>query len=322
MTLSVDVIVDALYRQGDNNLGVTLASLDGLPLPEWAPGAHINLHLRKNLIRQYSLTGKGDNPHQYEICIAREKISRGGSAYVHDVLRPGQIVTISEPKNLFPLVPAKKIILLAAGIGITPLYAMAEALEASGSSFILHYYIKSRSSAAFVRELSLPRLHGHCGFWYSSDGHSPRSHMPDELLMPEKDTHIYMCGPEGFMTQMTENALRQGWPLENIHTEAFRPPEASQTIDDNGAFTVTLASSGEQFRVPADKTIAVVLLENGVDVPLSCEMGMCGACLTPVVSGSVDHRDTVQSDTEKSADQQQIALCCSRSHSGELVVAL
>lgn len=124
------------------------------------------------------------------------------------------------------------------------------------------------------------------------------------------------------MTQMTENALRQGWQAACIHTEAFRPPALPQSVDDSGAFTVTLASTGEQFTVPADKTIAVVLLENGVDVPLSCEMGMCGACLTPVVSGTVDHRDTVQSEPEKSAEQQHIALCCSRSHSGELVVAL
>ncbi|WP_294911883.1 PDR/VanB family oxidoreductase [Tatumella sp. UBA2305] len=322
MTISFDVIVDALYRQGDNNLGVTLVSRDGRPLPDWTPGSHISLQLRNNLIRQYSLTGKGDNPFQYEICIAREKTSRGGSAYVHDVLRPGQVVSVSEPKNLFPLVPAKKVILLAAGIGITPLYAMAEELEATGVPFVLHYYLKSRNSAAFTRELSRPLQHGQCDFWYSSDGNSPRTHIPEELLTPAGDSHIYLCGPQGFMTQMTENAIRQGWQKASIHTEAFRPPELPQSVDDSGAFTVTLSSTGEQFTVPADKTIAVVLLENGVDIPLSCEMGMCGACLTPVVSGTVDHRDTVQSEGEKAADQQHIALCCSRSHSGELVVAL
>lgn len=320
MDIPVDVIVDAVWRQGENNLGVALVAADGQPLPRWAPGAHISLYLNNHLIRQYSLTGRGNDPYRYQICVARDQASRGGSAYIHDVLRPGQRLTISVPKNLFPLAASGPVILLAGGIGITPLYAMAEHLEASGTPFVLHYYLKKPGCGAFERELQRPLQHGNCRFWYSSDGDSPRHHIPEELLSPSAETHILLCGPEGFMTQMMNTALQYGWPEENIQTEAFGPPAVPQTAGVSDAFIITLASSGRQFRVPADKTIAAVLLENGVDVPLSCEMGICGACLTPVVSGRVDHRDTVQSDAEKSADQQQIALCCSRSHTAELVI--
>lgn len=211
---------------------------------------------------------------------------------------------------------------MAAGIGITPLYAMAEALEARGIPFVLHYYLKNYGDAAFISELSRPLRHGFCEIWYSSEGQSPRSHFPADLLSPASGTHLYLCGPEGFMETMTQNALQNGWHSGNIHTEAFRPAEQPENSACDDTFTVTLSSSGQRFSVPADKSIATVLTENGIDVPLSCEMGMCGACLTPVESGSVDHRDTAQSDQEKTGPRQQIALWCSRSHSDSLVIRL
>lgn len=322
MNETLNVIVDSLCRQGENSLGVTLASPNGQPLPSWTPGAHITLHLGEGLMRQYSLTGKGDSHAHYDICVARDRNSRGGSAYVHDILRPGQLVRISAPRNDFPLVSARKVILMAAGIGITPLYAMAESLEAAGIPFVLHYYLRKYGDAAFIRELSRPMRHGFCEVWYSSEGHSPRSHLPAELLSPQDGTHLYLCGPEGFMSAMAHSAAEKGWKEENIHREAFRLPQLPQGNAEEGAFTVTLSSSGRQFHIPADKTIAAVLTENGVSIPLSCEMGMCGACLTPVESGCIDHRDTVQSDEEKACGQQQIALCCSRSFSGNLVITL
>lgn len=322
MTEFRDVIVDGICRQGERNLGVTLVSQYGRPLPSWEPGSHISLRLGNGVTRQYSLTGKGENPCRYELCIVRDGNSRGGSAFIHDILRPGQTVHISEPRNFFPLVTAEKVILMAAGIGITPLYAMAEALEASGIPFVFHYYLKKYGDAAFISELSRPLRHGFCEIWYSSEGHSPRSHLPADLLSPASGTHLYLCGPEGFMKTMIQNALQNGWHSRNIHTEAFRPAEQSESRIEDDTFTVTLSSSGQRFSIPADKSIATVLTENGIDIPLSCEMGMCGACLTPVESGKADHRDTVQSDEEKTGPCQQIALCCSRSHSDNLVITL
>lgn len=322
MSNIIQVVVDGIYRQGRLNLGINLVAADGLPLPCWQPGAHIDVHFRDGLVRQYSLTGQHQDTRHYQICIARDAHSRGGSRFAHDTLRPGQAIAISPPRNLFPLVTAGKVILMAAGIGITPLYAMVKALEAAGTSFALHYYVKQRGDEAFLPDLSAPFRHGYCKIWHSSEGVSPRSHTPTELHAPDTDTHLYLCGPEGFMTHMHANAIGLGWKEEKIHTEAFKAPVKSPVADDNEAFTVTLRSSGQQWPVPPGQTIARVLLENGIDVPLSCEMGMCGACLTRVTEGEVDHRDTVQSDAEKNGSEQYIALCCSRSRSHNLMIDL
>ncbi|MEN0615887.1 PDR/VanB family oxidoreductase [Klebsiella indica] len=318
----IEVIVDGLWRQGSQSLAVRLVAQSGQPLPAWQPGAHIDVHLPCGMIRQYSLTGPETVDDGYLICVALENASRGGSRYIHQQLRPGQTLLISRPRNLFPLCPAQRVTLLAAGIGITPLYAMALKLDAQGVPFTLHYYLKSRAQGAFVRELqqrfSADRVIIHC----SSDGDSARHNLAPALIDADSGQALYLCGPTGFMATARQVALDKGWSESQIHSEAFQPTATASTAQEGDAFIVTLASSGEQWPVPADKTIAQVLQENGVAVPLSCEMGICGACLTPVIEGIVDHRDTVQSEAEKSASAQQIALCCSRSRSATLCIDL
>ncbi|MCE0491064.1 PDR/VanB family oxidoreductase [Pantoea sp. Mb-10] len=322
MSTEFDVVVDGIFRQGRHNLSVRLVAENFAPLPVWQPGAHIDVHLRAGLVRQYSLTGSNRDQQAYHICIARDAQSRGGSRYVHDTLRPGQRLKISPPRNLFPLVSAESVTLLAAGIGITPLYAMADALDAAGTPFVLHYFVKQRGDEAFLPELSRYMAQGQCKIWYSSEGNSPRSALPAAVLSHEPDRHLYVCGPAGFMQQVTQQALTYNWPAEAIHTEAFKPVQAAPILGEEGAFTVTLARSGRQCTVPAGQTIARVLQDNGIAVTLSCEMGMCGACLTRVTAGEIDHRDTVQSAAEKSGAEQHIALCCSRSKTPELVLDL
>ncbi|MEZ3498956.1 2Fe-2S iron-sulfur cluster-binding protein [Pantoea sp. KPR_PJ] len=315
------VTVDGLSRQGRHAIAVSLVREDGEPLPRWEAGAHIDLHLGNGLIRQYSLTGSPARQDRYLICVALAVASRGGSRAVHQQLRLGQRLTVSTPRNLFPLVAAQRVVLVAAGIGLTPLLAMAEQLEADGVPFSLHYYVKQREDAAFARRLLHPFRHGYSELLCSADGNSPRQHLPEAMRSPTRDTHLYLCGPQGFMTHMQQQAKSLGWQAGQVHSEAFAaalPPVQAESE----SFVVTLASSGASWPVPADKTIARVLLENGVDVPLSCEMGLCGACLTPVLSGEADHRDTVQSEAEKSAPLQHIALCCSRSRSKALVIDL
>jgi len=322
MSEVLKVTVDGLWRQGDKSLAVKLVSDSGAPLPDWQPGAHIDVHLPSGLIRQYSLTGHRKTTESYLICVAREDASRGGSRYIHDSLRPGQSLLISSPRNLFPLQQADAVLLLAAGIGITPLYAMALELEAAGTAFELHYYVKSRENAAFVSKLTQPLKHGTCIIHSSQEGKSPRHTLVETIQAPRPNQRLYACGPVGFMAAVRDTALSQHWPESQIHTEAFQPVAQTNSAQDSETFTITLSSSGEQWPVPANKTIAQVLQENGVAIPLSCEMGICGACLTPVKEGIVDHRDTVQSDEEKSATEQQIALCCSRSRSANLVIEL
>lgn len=321
MNAMLNVVVDGLWRQGYKNLAVRLVSPKGEPLPDWEPGAHIDVHLPCGLIRQYSLTGE-HTTESYLICVAQESASRGGSRYVHQTLRPGQMLLISTPRNVFALHDDGPILLLAAGIGITPLYAMLLQREAAGVPFVLHYFVKRREDAAFLRELSRPLKHGCCVVHSSAQGNSPRQTLSTTLPAPVDGQRIYTCGPPGFMAAVRETATGKGWPETHIHSEAFAPVTPTSTSQNEETFTITLASSGEKWPVPADKSIAQVLLDNGVAVPLSCEMGICGACLTPVIDGVVDHRDTVQSAAEKSALAQHIALCCSRSHSRELVIGL
>lgn len=321
MSEMLEVMVDGLWRQGDKSLAVSLVGKDAAPLPAWQPGAHIDLHLPCGKVRQYSLTGACDES-RYLICVAREAASRGGSRYIHDTLRPGQTLMISPPRNLFPLRHAGRVLLLAAGIGITPLYAMALRLKASGTPFTLHYFVKRRSSAAFITELMDHGGEALCTVHCSDEGGSPRHRLAQTITASEGNAHLYACGPQGFMDAVAETARSAGWAAEQIHTEAFQPVAPQTNAARDGTFTVTLASSGKKWPVPGDKTIAQVLLENGVAVPLSCEMGLCGACLTPVLEGVIDHRDTVQTGQEKTAPAQHIALCCSRSHSGEIVIDL
>lgn len=321
MAETLKMVVDGLWRQGRNNLAVRLVAEEGGELPAWQPGAHIDLHLAPGLSRPYSLTGEPATRH-YLICVARDAQSRGGSHYIHQQLRPGQTLTVSPPRNLFPLHSAGQVVLLAAGIGITPLWAMLHQLEAQGTPFALHYFVRERADAAFSEALTQPWQHGSCTLHVSSEGHSPRHTLPAALRNPAADSRLYLCGPEGFMQAMQAAAQTQGWAAARIHTEAFCPPAAPASASEQSGFRVTLAASGQSWPVPAGQTIARVLLAAGVEVPLSCEMGICGACLTPVVAGEVDHQDSVQSASEKSAAQQFIALCCSRSRSAELVIDL
>lgn len=317
------VVVDGLWREGDRSLAIRLLAQDGKPLPGWLPGAHIDVHLPCGIIRQYSLTG----PHgeagagAYLLCVSRESASRGGSRYIHETLRPGQTLLISPPRNLFTLQPARRVTLLAAGIGITPLYTMALHLAAAGTPFELHYYVKRRENAAFVGEMAKTFSHSSWVVHCSDEGQSPRASLADTLGDAHAGHHLYLCGPSGFMATARRIAAEKNWPEAQVHSEAFQPLKAAAS-EHQDTFTVTLASSGETWPVPGDKTIAQVLQENGVAVPLSCEMGMCGACLTPLMAGQADHRDTVQSEAEKSAAVQQIALCCSRSHSANLLIDL
>lgn len=323
MSELLQVVVDGMWREGDTSLAVRLVASRGEPLPEWRPGAHIDLHLPDGMMRQYSLTGPTSGAEGYLICVARDRASRGGSRYIHEALRPGQALRISPPRNLFTLQPAERVVLLAAGIGITPLYAMLLQLEADGVPFELHYYVKRRENAAFIRQLARRFRQGTCTLYCSEEGQSPRQRLATTLAEARAGQHLYLCGPHGFMACARQAAAERGWSEAQIHSEAFQATPAIADVNSEAdTFIVTLASSGAQWPVPAHQTIAQVLQQQGVAVPLSCEMGMCGACLTPVIEGVVDHRDTVQSPTEKAAAAQRIALCCSRSHSPNLLIDL
>ncbi|SHF07145.1 vanillate O-demethylase ferredoxin subunit [Lampropedia hyalina DSM 16112] len=322
----MDVVVDALIAQGQGNLAVRLVAAEGQPaLPSFEAGAHIDLHLPGALVRQYSIASAPEQRSHYLLCVRREAASRGGSAYVHERLRVGERLRIGTPRNLFRLHTARHSILLAGGIGITPLLSMAQGLDAAGQSFELHYYVRHRRDAAFARQLQKGFRHGTVHLHCSAEGDSARHGLPQSLHTPDVASHIYTCGSHGFMAHVQETAQRQGWPAAQLHQEAFAPAPASEPAggaQQEQAFEVELGSSGQVYTIPVGRSIAAVLLDAGVPVPLSCEMGICGACLTPVTAGQPDHRDSVQSEAEKAAAVPCMALCCSRSHSPRLVLGL
>lgn len=320
----LSAVVDRLERQGKDNLSVTLIAAGEFNLPEWQAGDHIDLYLPNQIIRQYSLTGNPKDQNAYLICVKKESASRGGSRYVHEELRVGQTLQISSPRNAFRLVPAKHHILMAAGIGITPLLAFAEHLENQKMSFDLFYYVKDLNDTAFSKRLKQGFKYGNCHILYSNQGQSIRHGLPEICQITKIDTHIFMCGPEGFMNFCRQRCLENGWPSDHLHFETFAPTKldiTNQSINQT-SFQVQLRSTGRIYEVPEDKSIAQVLIEHDVSVPLSCEMGMCGACLTRVYQGEIDHQDTVQTEEEKQANDQFIALCCSRAKSHLLEIDL
>jgi cytochrome P450/ferredoxin-NADP reductase len=295
-------------------VALELQSADDRPLPPFEAGAHIDLRLRSDLLRQYSLAGDPAERSRYRLGVLLAPDSRGGSAAVHAQLQLGQVVEINPPRNHFPLVPnAAHTILLAGGIGITPLLAMAYTLDATGRSFELHYCGRTQARLAFLGELRRfgERLHLHL-----DDGPAGQQLRVDEVLAaPAQCRHLYVCGPNGFMDHVTRAAQRLGWRADAVHLERF-----GAEVDTDGApFTVVAARSAVSFEVQPGQRIADGLKAHGIEVPMSCQSGVCGTCITRVLEGLPDHRDFVQTDTEK-ASNRTITVCCSRSRTRRLVL--
>ena len=313
----LQVVVTDIAEQGEGNRALTLAPLLG-ELPPFEAGAHVDVHLPGGVVRQYSIASAPDErDRHYVLCVKLAPASRGGSRHIHEQLVAGQRLWISLPRNHFPLQADGPHLLLAAGIGITPLLSMAQALDARGEAFVLHHYVRQRAQAAFAGRLAQGFAHGRVQVHADAEGESPLTHVPGELAQPRG--HLYLCGPGGFMDHFAALAGRAGWPAQNIHSERFDPVELVRA--DDAPFEVELASSGEVVEVPAGQSIAQALGEAGIPVEVSCEQGMCGACVTGVLAGVPDHRDCVLGAAEHAANDR-MTLCCSRSRSPRLVLAL
>lgn len=287
-------------------------------LPPFTAGAHIDLHLPGGLVRQYSLCSPSARD-GYEIAVLRDPASRGGSVAVH-ALSVGQMVCTSAPRNHFPLAAgAVHSILLAGGIGITPLLCMAETLAQAGESFDLHYCSRSPERTAFRNRIAAAPFADKVHFHHDDGPQEQRFSAEQVLGMPQPGTHLYVCGPGGFIDHVLNVAQAGGWPPEQVHREYFAAGADHDSPD--GAFTLKLASSGETIDVPADMSAAQALEAAGIVIPLSCEQGICGACLTRVIEGEPDHRDLLLTDAEHAANDQ-FTPCCSRAKSAVLVIDL
>ena len=287
---------------------------EGAALPPAEPGAHIDLHLPTGLLRQYSLVTADGDPSAYVVGIKRDRGSRGGSAYIHEQLKVGQTLEIGGPRNNFPLnEDAAHTVLIAGGIGITPIRCMAQRLAKRGRPYELHYACRARHEAAFLDELQrldAVRLH------FDTESGGRFLDVAAIVAAAPPGTHFYCCGPlpmlDGYM------AATAHLPPDTVHAEYFSAKEAAAV---EGGFVVELHRTGRSFAVPPGKTILQALRDGGVDAPYSCEEGICGACQVTVMAGTPDHRDSILSEAEQQAGGTML-ICCSGSKSDRLVIDL
>jgi vanillate monooxygenase ferredoxin subunit len=318
--IMLEVVVVAKTREADNIVSLELSRPDGVALPAFEPGAHIDVHLPNDRIRQYSLCNHPTETHRYLIAVLKDPNSRGGSIALHEQVKVGDRLQISEPRNLFPMVEhADHTLLIAGGIGITPIFCMAHALSEAKADFELHYSARSRSGMAFADQIMRSPFADRVAFHISNAGPSQRLDADPLLANPQPGTHLYVCGPTRFMDYVLDTAKANGWPSERVHQEYFSAAPVDHAHD--GSFEVEIKSTGEVIAIPADRSVLQVLEEAGIDIPVSCEEGICGTCLTRVLEGEPDHRDLFMTD-EEHALNDQFTPCCSRAKSGRLVLDL
>lgn len=306
-------------QEADGIASFELARPDGSALPGFSAGSHIDVQVPGGLTRQYSLCNDAAEQHRYRIAVLRDPATRGGSAGMHDAVKEGDTILISEPRNHFPLVHAQRTLLFAGGIGVTPLLCMAQRLAAIGADFTLHYATRSAERTAFREEIAASAFADRVRFHHDDGAPSQKLHLDKLLAKPEPGTHIYVCGPTGFIDWVVKTAADRGWPKEQVHLEYFGA--APQDTKGDRAFQVKLASSGATYEVPADRSVVQALQAHGVEILVSCEQGVCGTCITRVLEGECDHRDLYFTDEEK-AKHDQFTPCCSRAKSPVLVLDL
>lgn len=288
-------------------------------LPPFTAGAHIDLHLPNGLIRSYSLTNAQDERHRYVIGVNKDASSRGGSRYMHETVRAGDTLAISEPRNNFPLDESAPLsVFIAGGIGITPLYGMAHRLQALGRPWQMYYAARARKNAAFVDELQALRDASGRDVQFSFDQETGGRllDLPGIVAALPSGAHVYCCGPLP-MLDAFQKATASLSPNQ-VHVEYFTAAEEAAT---EGGYTVELARSGRSVTIPPGKTILDTLLDLGIDAPFSCQEGICGTCETRVIEGTPDHRDLVLSPEEKAANNTMM-ICCSGSKTPKLVLDL
>lgn len=298
--------------------GVTkyeMRSLDGSDLPEWEAGAHLDIVVAPEFLRQYSMSGDPADRSKFQIGVLKEADGRGGSALLHRIFAQGRKVFVSKPINHFPLhEDAPMTYLMGGGIGITPMIAMAHRLHALGKPFALHYSGRSRAMMGYLDDLAAVPWANKVSLHISSEG--TRASM-DDILHWSDGAHVYTCGAEPYMTAVTQTAEAKGFPEEYRHLEYFSVPELPEY--ENHPFTIRLVKSGREFVVPEDKSAADILLENGIALDLKCSDGICGVCKCGLVSGEVEHRDFVLSNAQR---ETAIITCQSRAKEAGGVVEL
>ena len=296
----------------------------GEELPPFTAGAHIDVHLPGGFTRQYSLSNSPEERHQYMIAVLRDEQGRGGSKALHDMLQVQQMVTVSYPRNNFALVPqARKVILIAGGIGVTPIKSMAHALDDAAIPFEFHYCARNPRFVAFSEELAAQWKVGTIKLHFDNGVPSEGLDIAGLLRDYQEGHHVFYCGPSGFMQACASASAH--WPAGTVHFENFKAPQApvGEPGDDkhldSGSFMLKIASTGSMIEVAPDQSIVDALTNAGVPIETSCQSGLCGTCKVRYLEGEVDHHDYILDE----ADQKHwLTACVSRAKSSVLVLDL
>ncbi|MGE0314091.1 MAG: 2Fe-2S iron-sulfur cluster-binding protein [Lautropia sp.] len=327
--------VQAIRYEAKGIVSVELVPLESGAFHSFTAGSHVDLHLPNGVVRSYSLCNPAGETRRYQIAVAHDRASRGGSRFVHEQLRVGATIRISPPRNHFPLVEsAPHHVLVAGGIGITPLWCMFQRLVAIGASVDLVYCSRSRHEAAFadaIEALAEGAGRGDAATGGGGGGrrasvrflHDDREGGPPDLnaLLGEAppDAHVYCCGPAPMLEAFEAACARLG--LAHAHVERFAAREQAHPSIARDAFVVVCARSDRSVEVASGETILDKVLAAGIHADHSCREGVCGACETTVIEGSVDHRDSLLSDQERAAGKTMM-ICCSLAAGERLVLDL
>ena len=317
----ITVTINAITKEADEILSFEFVKADGSDLPPFTAGAHIYVHISDGLSRQYSLCNDPSETHRYVVAVLREKSGRGGSRAMHETLKEGQQIKVSTPANHFELAGrgANFHLLLAGGIGVTPMMAMIEELERKEKPYLMHYCTRAPEVTAFLKRLQ-PRIKAGKVIIHHDNGDPSKGlDLTETLANHEIGMHLYACGPGSFMDAI--NSSVGAWPPHAVHQEYFSAREMTEEEKawDAKPFKIKLSSSDELIDVPANRSITEVLREHGVSVQTDCEEGYCGTCLTHYVEGDPVHRDTVLDDSDR---EDYVMICCARARSKVLVLDL
>jgi len=313
---SLTMRVQAMRFEARGVVSIELRDPSGATLPEFSPGAHIDLHLANGLVRSYSLCGAPEARDRYTVGVLQDRNSRGGSRFVHEQLRVGSTLTVATPRNHFALdEDAAHTVLVAGGIGVTPIVCMARRLAERGRAFTLVYCARSREEAAFVDTLS---VYGDAVRFHFDDEQGAPPDLQAMLAGQEAGTHFYCCGPGPMLNAFEAACAAHGYA--NVHIERFAADPATEAVQE-GEYSVTLQRTGANVRVPSGKSLLDALLEAGVAMEYSCREGVCGSCETAVLDGCPDHRDSVLSNSERAANNTMM-VCVSGCKGQRLVLDL